>query len=59
MKHLTLLTLVKALLFLWVSVIVLDILLDPLGDHATLQPLTAVVLILAVSRYEKTRGEKK
>ena len=59
MKHLTLLTLVKALLLLWAVFIVIGILMDPLGDHATLQPLTAVVLILAVNQYEKIHGGKK
>ena len=44
---------------IYAVIIVVGILMDPLGDHSVWQPLCAVVLMLALDKYEKTHGEIK
>ena len=59
MKQTTLFILAKALLLHWAVFIVIGILTDPLGNHSVWQPLCAVVLMLALDKYEETHGERK
>ena len=59
MKQTTLFILAKAPAAPLGCLIVVGILMDPLGDHSVWQPLCAVVLMLALDKYEKTHGEIK
>lgn len=52
-RSLTFFTLAKVLLLLWAVMIVVNIILDPLGDHSIWQPLCVLAGVLALDRFQK------